>query len=228
MTSASLDAGDGRVEQPALARAVAQRHAVLAAVGALTPRPPNRSSAAFIDSASCRSPAMTPTRLGLARLQLGGDGVERLGPGRRPQLAALADVGPVQPLARQAVDGVAGLVADPLLVDVLVGARQHAQDRRAARVDPDRRAQRVHHVDALGLLQLPRPGVEGLGLGVSAPTGHRSMMLADSSLSHGLVEIGRDLDVFAAGDETDLGNAGDLGDEPHAAGALDAAGHRPS
>src|SRR6185312_2318614 len=42
---------------------------------------------------------------------------------------------------------------------------------------------------------------------------------------HGLVEIGRNFNVFAATYQADLRHAGDLGDEPDAARALDAAGH---
>jgi hypothetical protein len=36
---------------------------------------------------------------------------------------------------------------------------------RPARVDADVRADGVHHVDRLGLAQLPRARVEGVGLG---------------------------------------------------------------
>ena len=51
----------------------------------------------------------------------------------------------------------------------------------AARIDADVAALRIHHVDAFGLAQFPGPGVEGIGLEVSAPTGHRSTTLPDSS-----------------------------------------------
>ena len=73
---------------------------------------------------------------------------ERLGPGRGAQSPAVADVGLVEALQAQAVDDLPGLVGDPLLVDRLVDPRLDAHHLAAAGVDPDCRADRVHHVDA--------------------------------------------------------------------------------
>jgi hypothetical protein len=61
-------------------------------------------------------------------LHLPGDGRERLAPGSRAEPSALPQVGPVEPLHPQAVNDVAGLVRDPLLVDGLVDARLDPHD----------------------------------------------------------------------------------------------------
>jgi len=79
----------------------------------------------------------------------------RLRPGRRRQLAVDAHVGAIDALRLQAIDDVAGLVGDPLLVDRLVDARQDANDFAAARVDADGGAERVHDVDRFGLDVFP-------------------------------------------------------------------------
>ena len=99
---------------------------------------------------------MKPMRCEPAPLTLGGDGRESLAPGRGAQAAVLADIGLVEALRLQAVPDEAGLVGDPLLVHRLVQARQDAHDFAAARINADGGAERVHHVDGLGLGQLPR------------------------------------------------------------------------
>src|SRR6202007_458692 len=55
---------------------------------------------------------------------VGGERREGPLPRRRAELAVLADIGPVEPLRAQAVDDMARLVGDPLLVHGLVYARQ--------------------------------------------------------------------------------------------------------
>ena len=152
-------------------------------------------------------------------------GGERLRPARRAQLAVLAHIGAVEPLALEAVDDLAGLVADPLLVDVVMVARQDAHHFAPARIDADVAAQRVHHVDALDLAQLPRPRGEGVGL-----VGQRAdrAQIDDVALHLGFEdfpEVAGDLAVLAASGLAHLGHARDLGDEAHAAGAGDAARH---
>ena len=106
-------------------------------------------------SASHRSPAIAPMRSPGCHLQLGGDGIERLCPGRGAQLAVLAHPGPVEPAALQSVDGEAGFVAEPFLVHVFIDPRQDAQHLGAAGIDADVRADRVQHVDAVDLRQFP-------------------------------------------------------------------------
>ena len=73
----------------------------------------------------------------------------------------LADIGLIEPLRAQTVDDMTGLVGNPLLVHVLVGARQDAHHLAAARVDADRRADGIHDIDGLGLVQFPGPRREG-------------------------------------------------------------------
>ena len=71
--------------------------------------------------------------------QLGGHDVERLGPGRRLAACRRARIiGRSSRWRDRPSTGVAGLVGDPLLVDLVVGARQHPQHRRPARIDADR------------------------------------------------------------------------------------------
>ncbi len=74
---------------------------------------------------------------GLRRADLGGDGVERLPPRRRIELAILADIGLVEALGAQPVDHVTRLVGNPFLVHVVVDARQDAHDLAPAGIDAD-------------------------------------------------------------------------------------------
>ena len=196
-----LDAGDGRVED--VGGAAERRHELAALAAAIeilhaerrhqlagARRSPRRRRGRR-RSAPIRSAVVALTRLGDRRRTPRA----RM---RRHQHAVPADVGPVEPLRAQPVPDEARLVRDPLLVHRLVEARQDAHDLAVARVDADRRADRVHHVDRLGLDQLPRPRLEGVGREVSAPTGQRSMTLPCSSERHRAFEIGGDLHVLAA------------------------------
>ena len=63
----------------------------------------------------------------LARLGLGYCG-KSLVPAGRDELAAFANPRTVEAALGQAVDLEAGLVADPLFVDVVIDARKHAKD----------------------------------------------------------------------------------------------------
>ena len=106
---------------------------------------------------------------------------ERFGPARLAQLALLAHPRPVEAVADQRVDVVARLVVDPLLVHVLVDARQDAHHLALADVEADVGADRVHDVDAGDPPQLPRPLSKICGFCSSAPTGQTSARLPDSS-----------------------------------------------
>ena len=163
---------------------------------------------------------------GRCRLDLAGDRGESLRPARGSKGAVDAHVRAVQPLRLKPIDNVPRLVGDPFLVDRIVDARQDAHDLAAARVDPDGRAQGVHDVHRLGLEVLPGSGVER---GRFRGQGSDRTQVDDVALQFGcqrVLEIGSDLHVLAAADRAKLGNAGDLGHEPHAARALDAAVHR--
>src|SRR5262249_36452872 len=125
----------------------------------------------------------------------------------------------------QAVDRGAGLVGNRFLVHVVVVARENAHDLASASIDADGRAERVHDVDRLGLVELPRPRGEGIGLGGERTDGAEIDDVALQLGGHGVFEIGRDLGVLAAPDGAELRHAGDLGHEADAARAVDAPIH---
>ena len=54
----------------------------------------------------------------------------------------------------------AGLIRNPLLVDGIVVARQHAHDLSPAHIDANVRADGVHDIDRFVLGHLPRTGIE--------------------------------------------------------------------
>ena len=118
------------------------------------------------------------------------------------------------------------LVADPLLVHVLVDARQDAHHLALADVDADVRADRVHHVDAGHAAQLPRAHLEDLRLLQQRADRAYVGEVAGELAADRLLEIGGDLAVLAAVEHADLVDARDFAAEANAAGALDAAGHR--
>src|SRR3546814_9700342 len=89
-----------------------------------------------------------------------GDGGECIDPACGLEPALHPHIGLVEPRPDEAVDGVARLVVRPFLVHVLVDARQHTQHLTAARIETHIGADRVHHVDARSLRQLPRPRLE--------------------------------------------------------------------
>src|SRR3546814_18922928 len=96
-------------------------------------------------------------------LQALGDGLEGDAPGHRLEAAgAVAQIRTIEPLARQAVTGMARLVVDPLLVHPLVQARQHAQHLAPAGVDADGRADGVQPVARVRLAHLPGSSPEGI------------------------------------------------------------------
>ncbi len=124
-----LDAGNAGVEEIAGAAALlAQRRAILAAIDVLDAQRgcqllPGEGFLGADEIAENNAHAF-----GLCRLHLLGNPAEGLGPGGGAQLAELADIGLVKALGFQAVPDKAGLVGNPFLVHVLVGARQDAHD----------------------------------------------------------------------------------------------------
>ena len=165
-------------------------------------------------------------RPGAAALALSGDRRESLRPGRRRELAVDPHIGAVEPLGLQTVDDMARLVGNPFLVDEFVDARQDPDHFAPARIDADRRAERVHHVDRFGLGELPRAVVEFIGLGGQRADRAEVDDIALQLRGHRMFEIGGDLHVLAAADRAEFGDAGDLGGEANAARAMDAAVHR--
>ena len=84
---------------------------------------------------------------------------------------------------------------------------------------------RVHHVDRLGLGQLPGPRDEGVGLRGQRADRAKIDHIAGELRHHAVLQIGGDLHVLAAADGAKLLDARDLGHEADAARAMDAAGH---
>ena len=127
-----LDAGDRRVEQIAGAAPRIEPGAVLAAIETRRAEPGQQFFQRVHRLGIAKIAGDRGDPLARHTLQPIGDEIEGLLPFRFDQLAIASDVGPVEPAPYQAVDREAGLVRDPLLVDVLMQARQHAQDLRAA------------------------------------------------------------------------------------------------
>ena len=221
-----LDAGDGGIEQvgrPAPLRV--ERGAILPAIEIADAEPAHQvlEREHLLDRGEIAGNRADARRR--RRLDLGGDRAERLRPGCGAQPAVLADVRLVEALAAQAVDDVARLVGNPLLVHVVVDARQDAHHLAAAGVDADRGADRVHDVDRFGLVQLPRPRREGIGLRGQRADRAEIDDVALQLRRHRGFEIGGDLHVLAAADGAELRHARDFGGEADAAGAMDAAVH---
>ncbi len=128
-------------------------------------------------------------------------------------------------MTAKAIPHEARLVRDPLFVDLFVHTRKDPHHGRATRINADRRTKRIHHIDALGLAQLPRPRIERIRLGRQRP--HRAQVdhVARQFRRQRLLEIGRNLGILATVRETDLIHARNFRSEAHAAGALDAASH---
>jgi hypothetical protein len=161
-----LDAGDRGIEQVAAARGGIEPGAVLTAVQMRRAEP--RHQLLEHDHRLAVDQIADDRRDPLARQACEGfpDRGERVAPVADAQLAVTSDHRRVQAPLLQSVVREARLVGDPLLVDVLVQARDDAHDLGRARVDPDVAADRVQHVDRLGLAQLPGAGAVFVGLGV--------------------------------------------------------------
>ncbi len=104
-------------------------------------------------------------------------------------------------------------------------ARQHAQDLRPARIDPDVAADRIHDIDGFGFYQLPRAGDECVRL-----RGQRAdrTQIDDVGRQFGIertLDIGGDLHVFAAPGGAQLLNPGDFSQKANTARAVNAAVH---
>src|SRR5215472_426891 len=140
-------------------------------------------------------------------------------------LAIAADIRPVEPLADKPVDGIAGLVGNPLFVYCLVYPRQHTQHLRSPRVDPDVAADGIHHVDRLCLLQLPRASDEGIGLRCQRSDRAKIDDVGGQLRVERELDIGRDLHILATTGSAKLLDPSDLGHETNAARAMNAAGH---
>ncbi len=200
-----LDACDGRVEQIGPA-AMGRRHqaAVLAGIDIRHAEALHQAleREQFLDGGEIARDGADALPVG--DLHARGDDAESLLPGGGTQASVDAHERTVETLEAQAVDDVAGLVGDPFLVHRLVHARQNAHDLAAAGIDADGRADRIHHVDRIGLRQFPGTIVEGFRL--VGQRAHRAE-IGGVRLQFGaerLLEIARDLHVLAAPDRAEI------------------------
>ena len=91
--------------------------------------------------------------------------LERIIPaGRRKTAVTTPQIRPVKTLAAQPIHRIAGFVRNPFLVDVLIQPGQHTHHLRSTGINTDVTAKRVHHVNGLGLVQLPGSRGKGIGL----------------------------------------------------------------
>ena len=154
-----------------------------------------------------------------------GDCLERFLPAGGLQFAVAPHIRTIKPPMHQPIDGVARLVGRPFLVHVVVYPWQHAQHFASTRVETDIGADRVHHVDAERLGELPRPCLERIGFRCERAHGTEIDDVTRQLRLHGMLQIRRDLHILAAPDHADILDAGHFLGKAHAAGAVDAAGH---
>ena len=150
---------------------------------------------------------------------------QRLTPACGPQLAIFADVWTVQTLAAQTIPDKTGFVGNPFLVHTVMVTRQEPHDFAPLGVDANIRAQRVHHIDAFRLGQLPR--TRGKGIRFRHQCAHRAQ-IDDVALQvriQRFAQIGRDLGILAAPGLAHLGDASHFGGKAHAACARNATRH---
>ena len=168
---------------------------------------------------------MAPMRSGAAAVSLAAARHQRFFPARRAQLAVLANVRMVEPLRPEAVAGKARLVGDPLLVDVVVVARQDAHHFAPARVDADGRAERVHDVEGFGVLELPRARDERPWPVRQRADRAQVVYVGRQLRQDAAIEIGGDLHVLAAADGAQFLDTRHFRHEADAARAVDAPVH---
>ncbi len=166
------------------------------------------------------APAMDVSGL----LQCGRHRVEGFGPADLDQFVTLAHEGGGHPLhAAESLPVEAALVAQPALVDRVGVDAQFAGDVVTARLDGDPAPHGAGRAAALGLLDIPRPGLEAVrGAREGADRADLNRVAAEVG-GEGLAREGRHLDHVAAHGEVDLGIARDLVGKTGAASALDAA-----
>ena len=154
-----------------------------------------------------------------------GSHCQGLAPSGGPKLAIFTDVRRVEPLAAQPVPDIARLVGQPFLVHAIMVARQNPHHFAALGIHPDVGTKRIHHIDGLGLGQLPRPGGESIRL--RRQRAHRAEVndIALQFRIERLAQIRGDLRILAPTGLAQFRHARDLSDKPHAAGAGDTARH---
>ncbi len=219
-----LDSGDGRVEVHGRKIADVIIEAGLATFEKLRPQL-LQQGLGRVHRLRVEEVAGDRRDLASGSFQLLGENPERLVPPRFAELAAFADPRPVEPVADQSIRVVAGLVANPLFIDVVIHPRKDPHHLPLANVEPDVGAHRVHYVDSRHPPELPRPHFENLRFLQQRADRADVGEVAGKLAGHRLLEIGRDLLVLAAIEHPDLGHARDFLGEADAARALDAPRH---
>ena len=103
--------------------------------------------------------------------------------------------------------------------------RQHPQHLRTSAIDANIGTERVHDIDRLCLLQLPRPRHEGIGFRRQRSDRAEINHIAREFRGERLLEIGSDLHRFSAPERSEIVDACHFRREPNTAGTMDAAGH---
>ncbi len=142
----------------------------------------NRSSAAFINSASCRSPAITPTRSGAAafsRSAITANASAQLAGCSRPPRRIIGRSSRWRERPSQA-KRVLSEIHSSLTSSFTRGSTRITAGPRAS----TRMLEPIASITSMLGVLVSSHGRrwKALGLEVSAPTGHRSMTLPDSSL----------------------------------------------
>ena len=127
---------------------------------------------------------------------------------------------------RKTINRVACLIRRPFFVHIIIDARKRPQYGPTPAIEADVGANRVHHVDAWCLFQLPWACFESIGFRCQRTHWTQVNDIARKLALHGVLQIGRDLRILAATNRADFFNASDFFREPNATCALDATRHR--
>ena len=140
-------------------------------------------------------------------------------PRRRPRSR-----GPVDPLLGvEHLEAVAAAVAEPAVVDLGVVAGEHPLHLLVADGEADVALARAERADRAGLLDVPGPGAEAVGVAGQRPDRAEVGDVAVEGRDVGAVVEGADEGAVAALEQLQLLVLGDLLAEAHAAVAEDAA-----
>jgi len=154
-----------------------------------------------------------------------GDGLQSLLPGRRDETVTLLHKRGGQSLELETVVRVTGLVADPLLVDIVVGLGLDAHHLDAAGVDADVGAEGIKNVNRLRVLQLPRTSMVCVGLACEGTDGAKVDDVARQLRVHGLLHVGSNLHVVATASSAELLDTSNFVGETNATRALNTPVH---
>ncbi len=149
-----------------------------------------------------------------------------LSPSRWRQLPVNTYIRFVQTLATQSIPDETGFVGNPFLVHTIMVARNDPHDFTTFGIHTDVGAKRVHHINSLGFLQLPRAGRKSVRFRGQRPNRTKINDIALKVAIERAIQIGRNLCIFAAACLAHHGQTSDLGGETHATSAGNTACHR--